>query len=71
VELGIGITYVLKYDFSFFVMNTLLKTVGEQIGNNGSRSKQKEFEKYDGSFEKLKTDKNSTAFNRNVSGGPI
>ena len=29
----------------------------------------KEFERYDGNFEKLKTDKNAAVFNPNVSGG--
>ena len=57
MELGIGITYVLKYDFSFFVMNTLLKTVGELMETMVREANTKAFEKYDGFFEKLKADK--------------
>ena len=49
-------------------MNTILKTLGDLLETMVRGANTKEFEEYDGSFEKLKTDKNSAEFNRNVSG---
>ena len=51
-----------------FDMNTILKTLGDLLATMVRGANTKEFEEYDGSFEKLKTDKNSAEFNRNVSG---
>ena len=49
-------------------MNTILKTLGELLETMVPEASIKEFEAYDGSFEKLKTDKDYAEFNRNVSG---
>ena len=51
-----------------FHVNTILKTLGELLETMVPEASIKEFEAYDGSFEKLKTDKDYAEFNRNVSG---
>ena len=45
-----------------------MKILGELLETMVPEANIKEFEAYDGSFEKLKTDKNSAVFNRNVGG---
>ena len=50
-------------------MNTILKTLGELLATMDRGANTKEFEEYDGSFEKLKTDKDPlSSFGMSVEG---
>ena len=52
-----------------FDMNTILKTLGELLATMDRGANTKEFEEYDGSFEKLKTDKDPlSSFGMSVEG---